>query len=136
VTKAKLAPEYALTPRRDPLLDDLPAARFARAFGRWTAAIVGTLTFLAVAGELQRADMESDMKRQAERLQAQRREIADLQHQLALRAASGNCSTLFYLIEANDMQTAGEKLRQASMRIADAVNTTLYPSPLPPLTVQ
>jgi hypothetical protein len=55
-----------------------------------------------------------------------------MRHQLALRQGSAACQTLFYLVEADDMVTAGEKLVQASLRTADAAYDLR--DPLPPLT--
>lgn len=128
-------PEVRLTPQRDPLLDDSGWEIAWRAIQRWALAIALVLFVAAGGGYVSAWGKGLTVTKQARQLDEKTRAIALLQHQLALRATAGSCSTLFYLVEAGDMQTAGEKLVQASMRIAESANDALYPQPLPRLQV-
>ncbi len=132
---AKRPPRYALAPRRDPLLDESPLWRFAGVASRWAAAIALVFAFVAVDAWLDKFEQQERLDQQVKSLQERARDIDRLHHQLALREASGNCSTLFYLVESEDMVGAGNKLLAASMQLARATNDVLYPTPAPPIKV-
>jgi hypothetical protein len=121
MTIAKRMPEQALTPKRDPLLDDSPLQKVWKATRDWALGIVGVFAFLAIASGLARLDAAVTIQAKERDNSNLRREIAQLQHQLSLREASGNCMTLFWLVEAGTPERTAEKLFQVSMRLATTV---------------
>jgi hypothetical protein len=126
--KAKRMPETRLRPARDPLLDESPWQVARSEIRRWAVGIALALG-LALAGSIANGmDAQSTVAAQAVRLDERTQELERLQRTVARREAEGNCSTLFYLVEADGMEAAGEKLLQASMRMSAATNAALYPA--------
>jgi hypothetical protein len=130
--KAKAMPDTALVPARDPLLDESLAEKVGRAATRWGLGIAAALGLALAAALLDHYDDVSARQGAERRLEEASRQNAAMRHRIALREASGSCQTLFYLVEADDMVSAGEKLVQASLRTAEAAND--FRDPLPPLT--
>jgi predicted ABC-class ATPase len=130
--KAKGMPEHRLIPRCDPMLDQSRREVIWAAIGRWSAGIILVLVLAAVGGYLDSYDAAIALKESADESREKSRQIARLQGELATRAAAGSCSTLFYLIEADSLEMAGDKLYKASMQLATVANSAMYPEPTPP----
>src|SRR5205085_657311 len=99
--KAKAMPEQRFAPRHDPMLDRTRGEFVRDALGRWTAAIALVLGLAAAQGYLDGLDAADELKAKNTVIVEKSRQVMRLQHELGVRVASGSCSTLFYLIEAD-----------------------------------
>ncbi len=133
--KIKRPPGYALAPAHDPLLDESPGRQLWSAICRWALAIAGALGLLVAGGILDRLDHLATIDAAAAQNREMRRELARLNHQLATRRAAGDCTTLFYLVEADSAERAGEKLSNVAMQLAESSHDLLYRERLPMLRV-
>lgn len=125
--KAKALPQHRITPARDPLLDGSRWENTRDEIKRWALGLALVLALALLDSLAAGRASAGTIASQVEQLDERDRRINELEQHLAVRRASGTCQTLFYLVEAEDLKAAGEKLSLAAMQVAGAANKALYP---------